>query len=206
MASDGPVPRHTSTATLVRREVVVLLAGLCAIMVAVFGVWYVLAKLRSPEAVVRRFIDADIHGRYAEQRQCIEQGMSSSAVLTLFQQVRKQLGHSLFDKYRITDITRTGDSATVDVEIPAPSFGIPSAAGTPPAQTITIAMAVVRHGDDWRIQPEQTLANALPFLLAQGWQSLGLKLPPGLPSIPGMGPGQTGPGMGPGPFVAPGHP
>jgi hypothetical protein len=191
----SPSPTHQpSNAVLVRREIGVIVVGLTAIALSLFGAWYVLVRYRSPETIVRRFIDADIQGRFAEQNRYVVEGWSSTLTLSVFQEIRKQLGRSPFENSRIAGSSVHGSTADVEVEVPAPSLGgRPAQPATPVGNTVDITFSLERRGDEWRIQPEQTAASAAAAYAALGWRASGFKLPGGLalPPLPNPGSGPT---------------
>src|SRR5215212_7521869 len=84
-AGNAPVPRYTDRAVLLRRELALVLLGIVVLVVAAYGAWYALFYQRSPVAVVRGFLDADIAGQYMREEQHVARGAGSRFILSTFQ-------------------------------------------------------------------------------------------------------------------------
>ena len=88
-ASGDSVPTYRSRASLLRRELAILSAGLVLLLGAAFGIWYGLFYQSSPAMVVRRFMDADRDARYADEQTYVLNRWDSQAVFSAFQAARK---------------------------------------------------------------------------------------------------------------------
>jgi hypothetical protein len=191
------LPRYTDRRLLVRRELAILLGGIFLIIAAACGAWYMVGYQRSPSAVVRKFIDADIAGQLAQQQQYVANSWDSRAALSIYQQIRRQAGVSPFKNSVIKDVSvDRGQNAFITVEItltppkmPAmPGFAAPPALAT--SSILPISFIMVRENGEWKIDPTQTLVGAAMAVAFTATQKLApnftfpnLKLPPGFPNL-----------------------
>jgi hypothetical protein len=192
------LPRYTDRRLLVRRELAILLGGIFLIIVAACGAWYVVGYQRSPAMVVRKFIDADIAGQFAQQQQYVANSWDSRAALSLYQQIRQQAGASPFKNSVIKDVSvDRGQTAFINVEITVTppklpvmpgGFAPPPALTTPTVFPFTFVMQ--RENGEWKIDSTQTLVSAAMAVAFTATQKLGpnfafpnMKLPPGFPNL-----------------------
>lgn len=201
------VPRYADSKRLVRREVVILFAGVFAVLTALWTAWFFLVSTRSPAHVVRSFIEADRAGQYAQEQELISDAWDARMALSLFQGIRQQAGSSPFQNYRILDTSGSqGDTAFVTVELTLPATaGIqppplvqPPAKGAAGKQKLLVTFVLTRRGDTWKIDSSQTLSGVLSALAAQGLQQFQWNVP----NLPGM----TVPPGWPGSVFPPGTP
>lgn len=177
-------PRHE----IVRREATILAAALLLIACVTFGVWYGLFYQRSPEMVVRRFIDADLQSQFARQNEYLIDRWDSRMVLSAFQAVRQHTGASPFKDYRITGTSQSGNTAYVNVELrfnlpSVPGVNTPLNAPAPPGPTfVPFSFVLTSEQGGWKIDGSQTLANASGALAAVGYTQIAPLLN-GVPNI-----------------------
>ncbi len=187
------VLEHPRRESLLKREIVIIFAGLAALMGAAFGAWYILYASRSPGVVVVKFIEADRAGRLAEEQKYVSSRWDSRMILSAMQSFRGQTGSSLFQKYSIAGVSDFGESATVNVQVtmsPPPLLpGTPPPAAPAVPTTLLVPFTLIREGRDWKIDASQTLASVSGVLLAMGIQQAAPTfqnlVPPG--AIPGFG-------------------
>jgi hypothetical protein len=215
---DPSTPRYADRTTLLRRELAFVFFGIVALLAAAYGAWYVVFYQRSPVAVVRGFLDADVAGQYSREEEYVAPGAGSRFILASFQTFRKQSGASPFKGYNITGSSTSGNSAYVNVNIPAKT---PTPGGTPfgpmpgsSATSMTITFALVRQNNTWKIEPAETLASAAGVLATLGYQTVipslpGLLAPGAMPNLGNLGLPNLGipnPGLPPGMPAFPGGP
>src|SRR6266567_7963107 len=94
-------PVYERRESALRREVVILFAGIALLLLAAGIAWYFLYARRSPVVVVERFIEADLAGDNVHQRQYVSTRWDSRFILSVLQTYRKQAGASPFTKYQI---------------------------------------------------------------------------------------------------------
>jgi hypothetical protein len=187
------VMEHPRRESLLKREIVIIFAGLAALIGAAFGAWYILYASRSPGVVVVKFIEADRAGRLAEEQQYVSNHWDSRMVLSAMQTFRGQTGSSLFQKYSIAGVSEFGETATVNVQItvnPPPLLpGAPPPVAPAVPTTMFVPFTLIREGRDWKIDASQTLAGVSGVLMAMGIQQAAPTfqnlLPPGV--MPGFG-------------------
>ncbi len=179
--SDVPVPRYPDGTRIVRREIGIVVAGVMLVVAAAFGSFMVFYQTRSPETIVRKFIEADQKGDYSSESLYVTSGLDSRLILSLMQAVRSQAGTSPFQKYKIIGSNVRNDRATVHVKItvntppPAPAVVAPIAPA-PAATTYDVLFFLTRESGDWRIDPTETAAGLSGVLLAAGLQQSPLNL------------------------------
>jgi len=157
-----------------------VIAGIVLILAAALGSYLVFYQSRSPETVVRKFIEADQKGDFASESLYVSSGLDSRMILSLMQTVRTQSGTSPFQNYKILRSSIQNDRATVHVQItfnPPPATPI-AAPRTPPAGVTTydVMFFLTRQSGDWRIEPTETVAGLTGVLLAAGLQQSPLNL------------------------------
>src|SRR2546428_13972472 len=77
-----PIPVYPSRASNVVREMTLIAAGVLAILAAVYGAWYFTYAQRSPDSVVRRFIEADRSGDMAAERENVSSRLGFHVILS----------------------------------------------------------------------------------------------------------------------------
>ncbi len=170
---DQTIPQYTARDSLVRRELAIIAAGILLVLGAVYLTWLLVFRQNEPDVVVRKFVEADRAGRYAEQNALVANAWDATMILNTVQTFRKQTGLSPFERYRIADSSVSGNSAQVNVEVtlnPAPMPAFPTAPQLP--QTLVVQFHLVRQGDGWKIDPTRTLAGLTGVLMAIGFQQL----------------------------------
>ncbi len=202
----GPV-RHMDATRLARREIVLIVAVVALLLGGGYASWQFIIGQRGPDAVVRRFIDADMRGDYAALNKFVAPGVDASIVLQVFQHYRRSTGASPFVNCRVQDPVKYASSATVDVEIH------PKNSNSPTPLTITFSLSY--ENGEWKILPSATVASALTALVLTGshqfatslsslltpslMQSLSGMIRQGMPSIQvplgGFGSGSTAPSV-----------
>src|SRR5437867_11285585 len=95
-ASETQWPVYERRESILRREIIVLFAGIALVLAASAAAWYFLYAVRSPIVVVKRFIEADIVGNYSAQQQCVSSRWDSRFILSALQTFRKGAGASPF--------------------------------------------------------------------------------------------------------------
>jgi hypothetical protein len=184
----GPSPRYASRSVILRREIAILSAALFVLAGTVFGVWYALFYQRSPEMVVRRFVDADLNNQFSRQNQYLVDRWDSRVVLSVFQALRRQTGGSPFRDYRITGSSQSGNTAYVNVVLTftppsVPGVNTPLNAAAPPGPTsVPFSFILLSDHGEWKIDGSQTLANAAGALAAVGYTQIAPLLK-GIPNI-----------------------
>jgi hypothetical protein len=185
---EAAAPRYRSRHVMLRREMAILAAALILIASTVFGVWYGMFYQRSPEMVVRRFVDADLQRQFARQNQYLVDRWDSRAALSAFQAIRQQTGSSPFQNCQITGCSQSGNTAYVNVVV---SFTLPSVPGVntplnaaaPPGPTsVPFAFVLLSDHGDWKIDGSQTLVNASGALAAVGYTQIA-PLMNGIPNV-----------------------
>lgn len=206
--SGGSLPRHAPRAVILRREIAILSAALLILAGTVFGVWYAMFYQRSPEMVVRRFVDADLNNQLSRQNQYLVDRWDSRMVLSAFQALRRQTGSSPFRDCRITGATQSGNTAYVNVVLTftlpsVPGVNTPLNASAPPGPTsVPFAFVLLSDHGEWKIDGSQTIANAAGALAAVGYTQIAplLKGVPNItlpntgvpvPAVPPPAPGDT---------------
>lgn len=189
-AHDSSVPIYRSRSHSVRRETIIILIGVLAIFTALAGTYYLYFVPRSPQFIVRQFIEADLAGKMADQSKYVSTRWDSRLFLSTFQTIRQASGSSPFKNYSIPDSSERNDTATVAVRIPipAPLVAKPGPAKLPPGafnNSVDVLFHLVRENNEWRIDPTQTAASLAGILIA-----LGINQAPGnvLIPFPGTGP------------------
>ena len=193
--SSGAVPVYPTRASNVGREMTLIAAGILAILVAVYGAWYFMYAQRSPDSVVRRFIEADRSGDMAAERKYVSSRFDSHVILSALQAVRTQIGVSPFNQYRILRSSITGETAFVYVELTFPRTtpfipnittpAAPNPAVGPIVQQLPIYL--IREDGEWKIDSTQTVAGITAIFVALGVQQMAPNFTPpaGFPGFPG---------------------
>jgi hypothetical protein len=183
------VPHYASSRSLVKREIVIVAAGITAVLAAAWCAWYLMVAARSPSAVVSEFMELDRKGRYAQQENLVASSWDNRMALSLFQQMRQQSGSSPFQNSRIVRASETrSQNAFVDVELSLTPPSLPflgslqkQSPGQPSTMKMNVTFVLVREGDGWKIESSQTLASVIAALMARGFQQF--SMPPGTPNI-----------------------
>lgn len=207
---DAPVPRYRDRTSLLRREFVLIGAGMTVLLAAAFFAWYLFYFQNSPEMVVRHFMDADRKNQFAGQQQYVSNRWDAQMMLTAFQTIRKQAGTSPFASYRIVDASSSGKTAYVHVNLlfdpivmpaapllapfrnpAAPPRPVPPPATPNGKVTVPVVFTLNYEDNTWKIDSSQTLATVLANLAALGYKQFGPNLlnggiPPGLQNLPGL--------------------
>jgi len=189
---DQTIPQYGTRDSLFKRELAIIAAGILLVLGAVYLTWMLVFRQNEPDVVVRKFVEADRAGRYAEQNALVANAWDASMILSTVQTFRQQSGISPFERYRIADSSVSGNNAQVNVEVtlnPAPVSAFPAAVQLP--QTLLVPFHLVRQGDGWKIDPTRTLAGLTGVLMAIGFQQLIPNLQNLLP--PGLSPSLTPP-------------
>jgi len=187
------IPRHEPRERLVRREIVIVTAGVLAVLGAAVLAWHLTVARKSPRAVVERFMEADRRGEFASAELLVSRRADSRMLLGAFRSLRQSLGFSPFDSARVLAASSSNSMASVEVEVQLPQLpsfpGVPP--GTPPPirQPQRFTFSLVYEEGEWRIDPAQTAAGIAGALLAAGLQKAA-----GFPSalIPGVAPPPSG--------------
>ena len=179
-----------------RREVFIVLTGLALVLGGAYFTWFFMFRQNAPDAVVRKFLEADRAGRYTEQQALISKVWEARMIMDVVQAFRRQAGVSPFDNYRILNSSISGQNAQVDVEVTlsAPA-GLPwPGAGANQPNVMVVPFHLVLENRSWKIDPSRTMASLTGILFAQGFQQLMPRLqnlippnfqpPPGLPTAP----------------------
>jgi hypothetical protein len=177
--ADDSVPRYPDQKKAARREIGIVIVGVVFVLAAAMGSYLAFYQTRSPETIVRKFIEADQKGDFAGESLYVSSGLDSRLIMSLVQGVRAQTGTSPFQQYKIIGSSVNNDRASVHVQItvnppPAP----PSvAAPVPPVPTkYDIYFFLIRENSDWKIDPAETAAGLTGVLLAAGLQQSPLNL------------------------------
>jgi hypothetical protein len=171
--AEGEIPNYKSRSVSVKRESAIILVGIALILGALAGVYILFLVPRSPAFAVRKFIEADLSGNFAQQSQYVSNRWDSHLFLSTFQTLRQAAGASPFKNYRFLDTAERGGNATVSVQITvsAPVAANPAlvAPAAPAAPTALIIPFVLIHEDnEWRIDSASTSAGLAGVLMAFG--------------------------------------
>ena len=182
LGESDSAPRYRPRQIVLRHEATILAAALLLIAATAFGIWYALFYMRSPEMVVRRFIDADLQNRFAAQNQYLVDRWDSRMVLSGFQAIRQHTGSSPFKDCQITGASQSGNTAYVNVVLkftlptvpgvnaPLVAPPLPPTPAAPPGPTLVpFAFVLSTENGQWKIDGSQTLANATGAFAAVGY-------------------------------------
>ena len=198
---DQPIPRYGPRDSLLKREILILGAGLGLVLASMYIAWLFLFRMNAPDAVVKRFIEADLAGRPADQQALVARTWDAKLILDMIQEFRRRSGSSPFQDYRIATTSVNGPDAQVNVTVtltPPAALLFPSGPQTP--QSLIIPFHLVREDNEWKIDPTRTMIGLSGVLVSAGFQQLAPRLGGSIPLPPTPGP----PPQSPFPPAAPG--
>jgi hypothetical protein len=146
-------------------------SGIAFILAAVAGAYFLFLVPRSPAYAVQKFMEADQAGNFTEQNRYVSTRWDSHLLLSAFQAIRQQSGASPFQKSRIVNTYQRNDIAVVSVELTLPNPPpVPAnpAPAIPANNKVVVSFQLVREGNDWLIDPAQTMAGLAGVLVGMG--------------------------------------
>jgi len=192
---DQTVPEYRSSESLFRREMAVIGVGVTLLLGAAYVAWLLIFRINEPDAVVKKFIEADRAGRFTEQKALVADTWDAALILNLVQGFRQQTGVSPFERYRIVSSSVDGTTAYVNVEVTINPPNVPGIGVSPNTQSqpLMVPFQLIRRGDRWKIDPSRTMVGLTGALMSAGFQQLMPRIQSLFPPLPGSASPSTPP-------------